>query len=310
MAFSREFPTGFQEALKLTRKILSENSMLVQNDLVETESEQIVIGAYRAACGKSLSRMELFSRMKDPFPEEVGRQVLMMAVGRRDGKPLQYVLGYGVFFDHEYRVAPGVLVPRPETEVLVEIAAETLRQENPDPALGLEIGLGSGAISIELMTRFQSLSMVSSELTDAAAAIAQENAKHLLGVGASKLKIVRAADSKEVWPPFERFLQGRVNAAFIISNPPYLVPEDEIEVDVLAHEPPQALFAPEGDALYFYREIAVRGGSFLMPRGFAFLEIPHQRAVAIRSLFEQNGWEAEILPDLAQRERVLAARLK
>jgi release factor glutamine methyltransferase len=187
-------------------------------------------------------------------------------------------------------VGPEVLIPRPETEALVALAISELSE----PRLGLEVGVGSGAISIELLAKFPALRMVATELTEQAAACARANAAKILA-DPSRLEI-RMAQQGQVLEP----LSG-LAADFLISNPPYLAERSELDEEVLRHEPHTALFAPEGDPLYFYRKIA----ETKVPR--TFLELPHERADAIRELLISHGWKAELHPDLTGRNRILRA---
>jgi len=167
------------------------------------------------------------------------------------------------------------------------------------------VGLGSGVISIELLSAFPHLQMWASDLKAEAIAVAERNAKAILLESASRLHALRVSGPKEV---FESFPQGRVD--FIISNPPYLGSSDGIEEEVLRYEPSTALFAPEEDWLHFYRKIAQEGVSFLNSGGFVFCEIPHERADQILELFRQEPWKnAELVQDLSGRPRVLVASL-
>ena len=219
----------------------------------------------------------------------------------------QHVTGVQVFLGHEYEVGPHVLVPRPETEVLAARAIETLGKLSKPPRLGLEIGVGSGVLSIELLKQFQNLEMLASELTEEAEACALKNASRILGDSHKRLKILRAHEALSVWQPFES-AGAKGMADFLISNPPYLLHADSIEPDVLQQEPSTALFAPPGDPLFFYREVAQRGKEFLRPGGMIFLEMPTERAGVIGDLFRGHGWDTETVPDLAQRQRVLVGR--
>jgi release factor glutamine methyltransferase len=103
---------------------------------------------------------------------------------------------------------------------------------------------------------------------------------------------------------FQGKLKNKVS--FIISNPPYLASRSEVDNDVMNHEPHIALFAPENDPLYFYREIAEHADEFLEPGGMVFLECPHERIDAIDRLFG-DGWKTHKYRDLTGRERVLTA---
>src|SRR6185437_10460396 len=138
--FSRELPHSFSEALRVCKEILSANHDLVIRGSLDSEAEQLVIGAHRSAGGEFLSRSDLYSRLQDAYSAAAGERLLILAGQRAEATPLQHVLGYQVFLDHEYEVDSSTLIPRPETEVLVTEAIGELKF----PRLGLEIGLGSG----------------------------------------------------------------------------------------------------------------------------------------------------------------------
>jgi release factor glutamine methyltransferase len=317
-ALSRELPENFQAALNLAHQLLSRNHSLVEKNLIETESEQIVVAAYRKATGQALSRMDLFTRLQDRFPETAGETVIIYASARAEGKILQHLIGYQTFLDHEYEVGPDVLVPRPETEFLVAIALDEIGRQFPvrgQPFMGLEIGLGSGAIAIEILARFPGARIFASELTSEAEARAKTNARRILNqsaVDSARLKILRANDPLEVWQPFERARAEGVFTEpmqFLISNPPYLANEQEVEPEVLNQEPKTALFGPAHDPAHFYREIAKGARKFLEPGAPVYLEIPHERAALIEGIFTIEGWKTRIAKDLSGRDRVLSARL-
>lgn len=308
-ATSRDIPYTLQEALQVAREILSTHALLVERQLVETEAEQLVMAAYREATQKALTRMEVYSRGAEPFPAAAGHRLLLMASGRAQGGLLQHQIGWQTFLDHEYEVGPDVLVPRPETEFLVITLVDRL-QAAPIQ-YGMEIGLGSGVISIEILKRFQSLKMTASEFSPEAAKRGRANADRILGLEDSKrLQIVTPVEGLEVFEPFGPPPEpGSLRADFIISNPPYLQLNDPIDEDVLRNEPASALFAPEGNPLYFYREIAKQADRYLVPGGFVFLEMPVMRAGEIRRCFDAQSWYTEVLQDLAGLERVLIAKM-
>jgi release factor glutamine methyltransferase len=318
-ALSRELPENFQAALNLAHLLLSRNYSLVEKNLIETESEQIVMAAYRKATGQALSRMDLFTRLQDRFPEAAGETVIIYASARAEGKLLQHLIGYQAFLDHEYEVGPDVLIPRPETEFLVAIALDEIGRQFPvrgQPFMGIEIGLGSGAIAIELLSRFPGAKIFASELTEKAEARARSNAKRILNQSAvdwARLKILRAQDPLEVWQPFERArAEGSLTAPvqFLISNPPYLAGPEEAEADVREQEPKTALFGPAHDPTHFYREIAKGAKDYLEPGAPVYLEIPHERAALIEGIFSIEGWKTRIAKDLSGRDRVLSARFE
>lgn len=288
--------TKVGEVLARVREILATRQDLVQRGTVSTEAEQILEAAIADTPVQPLSRSQLFERIHDPIGREQEGRALSIAQKRAQGTLLQHILGYQFFFDHFYEVSPEVLVPRPETEVLVEEVSRLLIGRE---LTGLEIGLGSGAISVELLSRFSRLKMIATEVSDQAAVLAARNAKKILGPGsAERLKIVMSESSDQIWPT--SLPTGRID--FIVSNPPYLQ-KSEAEAEVLKQEPALALFAPEGDPLFYYRGLAEAPFEV----GFIAVEIPHERDQAILELFEKLGWRARLLPDLSNRSRVLIA---
>jgi release factor glutamine methyltransferase len=301
MGFGRDLPTSFHEALAAAREILSRNEGLARRDTVATEAEQIVIAACRPGKERALSRVELFARLRDPFPREAGERVLKLAAARAEGGLLQHLTGVQAFLDHEYEVGPDVLVPRPETEILARAAMDALAAEFGDegPGLGFELGVGSGILSVELLHRFPRLRMAATEVSPRAAARARANADRILGhEGARRLEITLVPEGQALpLPP------SAAGASFLVSNPPYLVRADEIDDEVRRHEPAEALYAPEGDPLFFYRAIAEGA-----PGGQAFVELASERAQDIEAVFAERGWSTRVIRDLNGRERVLHAR--
>ena len=298
MVFARELPHSFSDALRVSKEILSANHDLIIHNTIDTEAEQLVTGAFRAAGGEALSRAGLFSRLSDAFPENAGEKLLIFSGQRAQGIPLQHVLGYQAFLDHEYEVDASTLIPRPETEILVSEAMSALKS----PGVGIEIGLGSGIISIELLSRFPGLRMQASEFSVSAQALARKNAKKILGDD-SRIKILTPKDESDVLSVF-----AGIRADFMISNPPYLDAScsSETASEVLKHEPRAALFPVNGDSLHFCREIALHGRALLVPGGHVFLEIAHERAEATEALF-RSDWKCRLVNDLTGRPRVLIA---
>lgn len=313
MVFSRDLPHSFQEALRVSRQILSANHEIVKKDLLEVESEIIVIGAHRAATGELLKRSELLLRVNDRMPESSAEKVLLLSHQRAEGKLLQHLLGYGHFLNHEYRVSPVVLIPRPETEVLVSEALKVLRPLKPQ--FGIEVGLGSGIISVELLSELQGLQMRASEISEKAIEVASHNASQILKLDIARLEIVRNNDPLKVLEPF--LVKPSPQADFIISNPPYLDPKktEEVDAEVIKHEPHQALFPPTDarghlDLLHFYRKIAVDAPKLLRKGGYVFLEVASERARETGGLFAEDHWMVTMIHDLTGKERVLVAQLK
>jgi release factor glutamine methyltransferase len=265
----------------------------------EAEAEQLVAAAYRAATNEPLpSRREVFARANEEFPPAAAHALETMVARRAAGELLQHVTGFQQFLGHAYETGPSALVPRPETELLASEAIAALS----GPALGLEIGVGTGVLSIELLQAFPGLRMVASELSSKASALASRNAQAILRDPA-RLELRAARGARDVWGPFA----GLTPADFLISNPPYLLRSGEAEDDVARQEPGEALYAPEGDPLFFYREIAAGARHALTARGKVFVELAHERALETKAVFEGQGWRVELVDDLNGRPRVLVA---
>ena len=297
------------QVLALIAETLSSSSDLLEKKLIPSESEQILLGAFRKVTGKNLDRLSFYSQRDGAISSEVLDLALSFAQRRSQGELLQYILGYQFFFEHEYEVSPQVLVPRPETEVLISVAMERLSLiDQSGSFLGFEMGLGSGILSIELLSRFASLRMIATELSQGAIEIAQRNASHILGDGASRLMIHSVGHSMDVC---ETLISLGVRADFLISNPPYLLhSSEEVEDEVMAHEPHEALFAPEGRPNYFFEKMAHYGKDLLKQGGVLFLELPHERSQDIVKLFKEHGWETQLFRDLTDRDRVCCAQYK
>lgn len=315
MAMGMDRPSSFRDALQRASHILARNPHLVAQGLVDIEAEQIVLAAFRLATHQMMSRAELYMRIRDPFPPQAGDQVIEWSTLRAEGRILQYLFGYQSFLSHEYEVSPAVLVPRPETELLVITLQEEFKKAGLSPGFGLEVGVGSGIISIELLEAFIDLRILSSEVDPQARQVALRNAERILGKqkASENFEVILVHESTQVLEPFFNQIQGR-RADFLVSNPPYLVKTTiqslETDSDVFEHEPHLALFAPESDPLYFYRKIAEKSAPLLTEQGQIFLEIPHERAGAIQELFEKAGWNSRLVHDLNQRERILIANRK
>lgn len=188
------------------------------------------------------------------------------------GEPVQYVLGKAFFCGHEFRVRPGVLIPRPETEELVGVACDKVARYGEIHIL--DIGTGSGCIAISLALAIPDAQVEAWDVSDEALTIARENALHLgAKVTFKKEDILR----KQIAPSFWRGLGEASGEAFtlIISNPPYICEKErkDMEQRVLDHEPSLALFVPDDDPLLFYRAIAEYATRALTSKGLLLFEI-------------------------------------
>lgn len=208
------------------------------------------------------------------------------------GEPVQYVLGTARFCERDFHVAPGVLIPRPETEELVEHLSEIL----PTSSKVLDIGTGSGCIAITLALRGHCVSAM--DISEQALAIARHNAAALNAkVEFLHEDILHPSASGRQWDA-------------IVSNPPYICESEaqEMEEHVLSHEPHLALFVPDSDPLLFYRHIARYAQKHLSEGGTLAFEVNRAYAQDIQNLLLEYGFvHATIFTDQFQNERMILA---
>lgn len=217
---------------------------------------------------------------------------------RIQGRPTQYITGQQEFWGLEFRVNASVLIPRPETEHVVEIAE--YRLQNADCPNVIDVGTGSGCIAIALAHDLPAARVFASDISSEALRTASENARRL-GV----------ADRVH-------FFQGDLLTSLpdaavdlVVSNPPYVATTDAatLQREVREHEPHQALFAGE-DGLAVYRRLVPEAARILRPGGWLVLELGYNVAEQVRAMFSEAWDSPEIGKDLAGIDRVLSARRK
>jgi release factor glutamine methyltransferase len=223
------------ELLKLLEERLQSVSGSAKN-----EAELIALSVLKNPLIQS--RFELYQRLNEHVLETQHNQAVVMAERRATGYPLQYLTGEQGFLNHVYKVNPSVLVPRPETEILVTSVIELLKIRAAAPLKGIEVGIGSGIISIELLDSFKNLRMIASEASEDAFKIANRNANEILGAESARLKILHVENPSQVLEPFASELPS-----FLVSNPPYLIhSKGEALESVDLHEPHMALHELSG----------------------------------------------------------------
>lgn len=244
-------------------------------------------------------------------PDEFGRYLTLLQ-RRERREPLAYLVGTREFWSLALLVSPDVLVPRPETETLVEAALRLLRREQPADGGGspgpshpilIDLGTGSGAVAIALARELPGATVVATDVSRRVLRIAQSNAEaHRV---ADRITFLRG----NLWRALDGRDLGR-EADVVVSNPPY-VPSDIIPtlMPEVQWEPRQALDGGP-DGLQFHRAIISGAPQRLRPGGFLLLEVGADQAGAVRGLFERAGnFEAiRVYRDLAGRKRVVAAR--
>ena len=237
---------------------------------------------------------------EDPA-EESTKERFRSAVARRAlREPLQYITGTAPFYGYSMKVTPDVLIPRFDTEILVE---EVLRVLEPDMRL-LDICTGSGCIPIAIAKEFGELTggagldVLASDISEEALHVARENAERL-GV---RIHFVKSDLFSEITGTFD----------VITANPPYIREADIslLDQEVRAFEPRTALSGRE-DGLYFYRKITAEASDYLRRDGIMFLEIGADQAESVSGMLRDHGFrDIRLVRDLGGRDRVLMAKRK
>ncbi|MHB9111205.1 MAG: peptide chain release factor N(5)-glutamine methyltransferase [Thermoleophilia bacterium] len=249
-----------------------------------------------------MNRVELYVHFEQPLnPDEVDRYRELIR-RRGEGEPVAYILGRGFFRNHELKLDSSVLIPRPETEHVVDAALDFLMEgEWPVPPAVLDLGTGSGAIAISLAAGFPEAAITASDASAEALELARQNAA-AAGVG-PRISFIHSDMFDDLDPVATYDL--------IVSNPPY-ISKDEWEAlprDVRDHEPREALYGGD-DGLDFYRVLADQAPQFLKPRGGLVLEIGASQGKAVTELLAAAGKfrAAGVLQDYAGLDRVVAAQ--
>jgi release factor glutamine methyltransferase len=247
----------------------------------------------RFVLGKN--RAWLLSHLEEPVPSELEPQFSRSLARRATGEPIQYITGATEFYGLPFHVQPGVLIPRPETEHLVE---EVLRlaSQFPTPRV-VDIGTGSGAIAIAIAHALPTARITATDLSPQTLAIARRNAEQ----NAVRIEFLQG----DLLAP----LTGR-RFDILASNPPYIPASDRLtlSIEVRDHEPPSALFAGD-DGLSIYRRLIPDAFPHLNAGGFLVMEIGYGQQPAIEALLNASSYTGiRLLPDYQGIPRVAVAR--
>ena len=279
---------------------------LLQVTAVELGNEQEARWLCEHASG--LDRVELDAARDEVVSQRCGVALRAMVARRLTGEPLQYVMKSWAFRHLDVLVDNRVLIPRPETEVMVQAALDLAREmisKTNSKLRVADLGTGSGVIGLSLASE---LPLGSNEvwLTDLSADALEVARANLAGLGLINGDVRVAQGSWFAALPSE--LKNSFD--LIVSNPPYIALYDpSVESSVLNHEPHLALFAGS-DGLDAYREIISHADEWLATDGWIVLEIGHQQGDAVRELLAQNSFkQIEIRKDLAGRDRIALAKI-
>jgi release factor glutamine methyltransferase len=243
-------------------------------------------------------KTELMLYKNNPISPEEEARLLTYTQQLLTHEPLQYVLQEAWFFGLKFYVDKNVLIPRPETEELVDWVIANCRFPIDTLSI-LDIGTGSGCIPVTLKRRLRKARVTAIDISEGALAIAKKNA---LKLGAEvkfiQVDILDPVASASLEP-----------SDIIISNPPYIPENNKASMDpnVLDYEPHTALFVPDNDALLFYKAIVKFAHTKLNPGGLLFFEIHEDLGHDVISLLESEGFSATLKKDMQGKDRMLRA---
>lgn len=245
-----------------------------------------------------LTRVELITRSEEIFSIEQVQQLNDLIERRLNGEPLAYLIGEKEFFSLPFYVTPDVLIPRPETELLVDILIErTLPQ-----GVVLDMGTGSGAIAVAAAYHRPDITVIAVDKSEAALNIARHNAHINLGFE-NKICFIQSD-----W--FDNLKSHNFLFSMIVSNPPYIAVDDEhLQHNGLSFEPIDAL-TDHRDGLSALRVLIQEASQYLQESGYLWVEHGYDQAFVVRELFLQNGFVDVVhVKDLAGINRVTGGRL-
>jgi release factor glutamine methyltransferase len=249
----------------------------------------------------SFSRVQLFSRSKDEISKEDIDFYEQLLHKRVQGVPLQYLTHSQEFMSLPFYVDERVLIPRGDTELLVETVLDYGQKENMQVLM--DIGTGSGCIPISLTYYMPSLRMIGVDISDQALEVARSNAAK------NRMNEKIAWMSSDLFAAIPLECIGLLDG--IISNPPY-IPTKEIDTlmkEVREYEPFNALDGG-ADGLDFYRKLAKEGKRYIRNDGFLFLEIGYNQGETVKQLLKEHGYrDIHVRKDLESRDRVVLARV-
>lgn len=268
------------------------------------ESEARAIARQLLEDAFSLSYTDVCLGALNSLSDEETNRLTDMLQRLCEGEPVQYVTGKAFFFGREFHVEPGVLIPRPETEVLIQQALEimpSIKGSRSGKRYILDIGCGSGCISTTLAIELPNCELSAWDISDTALRVTRQNARHHgVNVDIYMQDALSAPDGDTaLWD-------------LIVSNPPYICNKEAeaMHSNVLNHEPHIALFVPDTDPLLFYRSIALYATHALRHGGALIFEINEAYGKETLSLLSSLGYtDVTLTKDQFDKDRIVSARL-
>jgi release factor glutamine methyltransferase len=254
-----------------------------------------------------LTRVQLYLRYDQPLSEKEVEGYRALIRRRLSREPVQYITGTQEFWSMEFVVNPSVLIPRPETEVLMEQAV-SLREENPDLQEEgvnlLDLGTGCGALAVALACEFEKASVYASDFSEEALRVARQNAER---------HCVRDRIDFRCGDLFAPFAGKAIRFDMILSNPPYIPTEafETLSPEVRDHEPRSALDGRE-QGMYYIARILKEAAGYLVPGSWILVEMDPEQTLQAFEIIQETGQftEHRRIQDYSHRYRVVMARRK
>ena len=247
-----------------------------------------------------VKRLDLYLKFDRPLSQSELDAIRPLVKKRASHEPLQYILGYTNFMNAQISVTPDVLIPRIETEQLVEILLDDHPADDLSEAKKvIDIGTGSGCIPIALKMERPNWQIDALDISEEALRIAQKNAE------SNQVEITFLQGDILEW----KKLPVQKTYDIVISNPPYVLPEekDELEEQVVNHEPSLALFCENLENMY--GSVINFSENYLQDQGMLCLEVHEKHGERIQQLFDDTRWETSLLKDYDKNPRFIIAKL-
>lgn len=244
-----------------------------------------------------LTKVERIVKANENLTPQQFQQLEQFVIQLQQHKPIQQIIGYSYFLNNKFLVNEYTLIPRPETEELVQL----IINENRNRAIKiLDIGTGTGSIAISLKKYLPNTTITAIDISSNALQIAKKNADNL-NTEINFLQFDFLDENN--WQQLNKY-------DIIVSNPPYISYEEKAEMkqNVLLHEPHTALFTPNNDVLIFYKLIAQFAQQHLTTNGKIYVEINEHLASETTKVFAAKGFATNVIQDFQQKNRIVTAQ--
>jgi release factor glutamine methyltransferase len=291
--------------MKIATNKLSDLYEFYKTELSLIYDEGELYSIFELVCEKYLNYSK--SQVTYHFEENINQSNLIniynAGVELKKGTPIQYILKEAYFYDLIFNVSNAVLIPRPETEELVDLIIKSQIANNSNPITILDIGTGSGCIPVTLKKHLPQAKVFGIDISEQALEVAKSNAiKNDVNVEFIKEDIL------------SNFLILKSNFSIIVSNPPYVLNSEAQQMDarVLEHEPHLALFVEDNDPIIFYKRIIDLCDKYLEEKGWLFFELNPMYAIDVKNYANDSKFFnfTEILSDMSGKQRFLKAQKK